>query len=57
MTSTSTTIVIKVVNPKGKGPYAYETHRFDAEKYTIASAREELTYFGLVILGVSVEQN
>jgi hypothetical protein len=49
-------IVIKVVNPKGKGPYAYETHRFDAEKYTIDSARQSLTQYGLVVLGISVEQ-
>jgi hypothetical protein len=49
-------IVIQVVNPKGKGPYAYETHRFDAEKYTIDSARQSLTQYGLVVLGISVEQ-
>lgn len=49
-------IVIQVVNPKGKGPYAYETHRFDAEKYTIDSARQSLTQYGLVVLGITIEE-
>lgn len=49
-------IVVEVVNPKTKGPSAYQTHRFDAEKYTIDSARQSLTQYGLVVLGVSMEQ-
>lgn len=49
-------IVIQVVNPKTKGPSAYQTHRFDAEKYTIETAKQSLTQWGLVVLGVSMEQ-
>ena len=42
-------IVVEVINPKGKGPYAHERHLFDPDNYTIETAKESLTRYGFVI--------
>jgi 5-deoxy-D-glucuronate isomerase len=48
-------IVVEVVNPKTNGPSAYQTHYFDPDNYTIETAKQSLTQWGLVVLNARLE--